>query len=125
MQSQMAPEMAHSLPAPGSYPEGVRMYPAPHYIDQPSQEALAYAPVHSASVVSPDQAQYAPQAMYAAHPPQPTQTLPSSSESDSHWRNDSVGQLSEVLGELKIDHDAFGTSPDLFLKYLISASIEH
>lgn len=116
LHSHITPEMPQGLAqsVPGTYAENVRMYPAPHYIDAHPQEALPYAQVHAPAVVPSEQAQYQTPPLYTNHPPQPAQTLgSSSSEPDDQWRSDSVTQLSEVLGELKIDPTAVGKSESL------------
>jgi hypothetical protein len=110
LQPHMSPDLSQGLAqsVPGTYADSVRMYSSPHYIDASPQEALPYAQVHAPAVGPPEHSQYQPQPLYSSHPPQPAQTLGSSSEPDDQWRSDNVSQLAEVLGELKIDHTAVG-----------------
>lgn len=110
MQPHMTTEIPHGLPhAPSTYPESVRMYAAPRYVDPAQQEGLPYAQLHSQDIVSAEQPQYSTQPIYgASHPPPPAQTLPSA-PADSPWMNGgNVSHLSDVLGVLKIDHTAVG-----------------
>lgn len=98
----MPHQMAPSLPSPGS-----GMYQTSPYADHPSQEAVHYQSMSQAQVV-PQNISYAPQRAYShssAPPPVMTMTPP---ESEPNWRNDSVSNLSDALGELKIDHTAIG-----------------
>lgn len=51
---------------------------------------------------------YAPQQAYSQAPaPPPTMTM-TPPESEPNWRTDSVANLTDALGELKIDHTAIG-----------------
>jgi len=95
------PQIAPSLPSPAS-----AMYQPSPYVDHPSQETAHYPPMSHAPVV-PQAIAYPPQQPPYSHssapPPVMTMTPP---ESEPTWRNDSVSNLSDALGELKIDHTA-------------------
>jgi len=97
------PQIAPSLPSPAS-----AMYQPSPYVDHPSQETAHYPPMSHAPVV-PQAIAYPPQQPPYSHssapPPVMTMTPP---ESEPTWRNDSVSNLSDALGELKIDHTAIG-----------------
>jgi hypothetical protein len=97
-------------PAPAaSYGDGIRMYQnaPPAYVDQHPQELPQYQAMQS-QMVQPDMP-YAPQQLYAESPSAaaPPVSL-SPPETEASWRNDSISNLSDALGELKIDHTAVG-----------------
>lgn len=95
-------QMAPSMPTPVS-----AMYQTSPYPSQHSQEALQYQPMSQPQVVQQTMSYAAPQAYSqpSAHPPAMTMTPP---ESETAWRSDSVSNITDALGELKIDHTAIG-----------------
>jgi hypothetical protein len=98
--SEIVPAL--SPPVPGTYADGMRMYQTAPYIEQPSpQDGLQY-PSIPPPPVDGQELNYQPQPMYSA-PPAPAMNSP---ESDGMWRNDNTSNLSDALGELKIDHTA-------------------
>lgn len=101
MPQGMPHQMAPSLPTPVS-----AMYQSSPYVDQQPQEAIHY---QSMSQPQPQQnMSYTSQQPYsqaAAPPPAMTMTPP---ETEPTWRGEPVSNLSDALGELKIDHTAVG-----------------
>lgn len=95
-------QMAPSIPTPVS-----AMYQTSPYASQHSQEALQYQPMSQPQVVQQTMSYSAPQAysQSSTHPPAMTMTPP---ESEPAWRSDSVSNITDALGELKIDHTAIG-----------------
>ncbi|OAK93543.1 hypothetical protein IQ06DRAFT_93612 [Phaeosphaeriaceae sp. SRC1lsM3a] len=93
-------QMAPSIPTPVS-----AMYQTSPYASQHSQEALQYQPMSQPQVVQQTMSYSAPQAysQSSTHPPAMTMTPP---ESEPAWRSDSVSNITDALGELKIDHTA-------------------
>ena len=98
MHHQMAPSM--STPVSG-------MYQTSPYAEQQSQEAIHYQSMSQPQVVQQSMSYSAPQAysQVSAPPPAMTMTPP---ESEPAWRSDSVPNITDALGELKIDHTAVG-----------------
>lgn len=95
----MHQQMAPSIPTPVS-----SIYQNSPYPDQHSHEPAHYQPMpqgvpHTMSYSAP---QSYPQ---ASAPPAMTMTPP---ESETAWRSDSVSNITDALGELKIDHTAVG-----------------
>jgi len=98
----MQHQMASSMPTPVS-----GMYQHSPYADQQAQQPMRYQ--------SMSQPQTAPQSMgypasqsytqTSAPPPAMTMTPP---ETEPTWRSDSVSNIADALGELKIDHTAVG-----------------
>ncbi|KAF2498297.1 hypothetical protein BU16DRAFT_548115 [Lophium mytilinum] len=102
--SHMGPEMANGLPppVPGTYADGMRMYQTAPYIEQHQPtEHLQYSNMPPPAVVGQDLS-YQPQPIYSA-PPAPPMDSPGS---DGVWRNDNTSNLTDALGELKIDYTA-------------------
>lgn len=98
------PSMPHIMPhqMPPNMPTPVSgIYQSSPYSDQQSQEAM-YPPMSQ-----PQQnMSYPPQQAYSqasASAPAMVMTPP---ETEPHWRSESVSSLTDVLGELKIDHTA-------------------
>lgn len=107
LQHGLPHQMAPSLPSPTP-----GMYQSSPYVDHQSQEAVHYQAMSQPQVVQQD-LNYASQQAYvqpSAPPPAMTMTM-TPPESEPHWRNDSVSNLSDALGELKIDHTAVGETP--------------
>ncbi|OSS49817.1 hypothetical protein B5807_06060 [Epicoccum nigrum] len=98
------PSMPHIMPhqMPPNMPTPVSgIYQSSPYSDQQSQEAM-YPPMSQAqqNMSYPSQQAYS---QASASAPSMVMTPP---ETESHWRSESVSSLTDVLGELKIDHTA-------------------
>jgi hypothetical protein len=90
-----------------AYADGIRMYQGGPYVDQQSPEHMQYPPMPQAQVVQQNM-NYAPHQMYAESPTTGPGVAMSPPETDGGWRNESMSNLAEVLGELKIEHNAVG-----------------
>jgi hypothetical protein len=102
--SHLGNEMAPPLPPPGSYADGMRMYQTASYIEQPQpQDHLQYSSMPP-PVVLGQALNYQPQPMYSAPAAPPME----SASPDGVWRNDNASNLTDALGELKIDYTAVG-----------------
>ncbi|KAF1940230.1 hypothetical protein EJ02DRAFT_350457 [Clathrospora elynae] len=97
---QRHPSMSlpHQIPA-------AAMYQSSPYADQHSQEPIHYQPMSQPQVVQQN-ISYAPPQNFSRPSAPPPPALMTPPESEPHWRSDSVGSLSDALGELKIDHTA-------------------
>ncbi|KAJ4985998.1 hypothetical protein SVAN01_08476 [Stagonosporopsis vannaccii] len=93
----MPQHMPQNLPTPVS-----GMYQPSPYPDQQAQDAMQYP-----AMSQPQQnMSYPPQQAYSqASGVAPTMTM-TPPETETHWRSESVSSLTDVLGELKIDHTA-------------------
>ncbi|KAH6638458.1 hypothetical protein C7974DRAFT_306488 [Boeremia exigua] len=93
----MPHQMPPNLPTPVS-----GMYQPSPYSDPQSQDAMQYPAMSQ----SQQNMSYPPQQAYSqssATAPAMVMTPP---ETESHWRSESVTSLTDVLGELRIDHTA-------------------
>jgi hypothetical protein len=107
---QSHPSMAHGMhhQMPPSMPTPVSgIYQTSPYANQQSQESLQYQSMSQPQVVQQSMSYSAPQSYSqpSAPPPAMTMTPP---ESEPNWRSDSVSNITDALGELKIDHTAIG-----------------
>jgi hypothetical protein len=106
-------QMSSSLPptpVTGTYADGMRMYQTASYVDHQPQEHMQYAPMAPPQAVQQNM-NYASQQMYPEPPssaPAMTMTPPAT---EGSWKQDSTSTLTDALGELKIDHDAIGKTP--------------
>ncbi|KAL0257401.1 hypothetical protein SLS55_008213 [Diplodia seriata] len=109
MGTEVGPLMGHPLQA--SYADAARLYQTAPYGGMPpappqSQESVHYGAMPPAPLSNPDQMKYHPQQVYQ---PQSAPSMGSSNEGEPMWRNNlDTSQLTEALGELKIDHTAIG-----------------
>jgi hypothetical protein len=109
---QRHPSIVHGLPnslqtsLPGSSAD---MYSTSSYGDQQSQESLHYQSMSQPQPVPQDMSYSVRQAYSQATAPPPVMTM-TPPISEPAWRSDSVSSLSDVLGELKIDHGGIGKS---------------
>lgn len=107
---QRHPSITHGIPhqMPPSMPTPVSgMYQSSSYEDHSPQDSIHYQNLPQSQVVQQNMS-YSNQQAYttnSAAPPAMTMTPP---ESEPAWRNESVSNLSDALGELKIDHTAIG-----------------
>lgn len=101
--------MPHQMPPAMAAPVSGMYQSSPYVEHQQPQESIHYQPMSQPQPQPVQQSMgYAAQQAYSqatAHPPIMTMTPP---ESEPAWRNDSVSNLSDALGELKIDHTAVG-----------------
>ncbi|KAH8732887.1 hypothetical protein GQ44DRAFT_600786 [Phaeosphaeriaceae sp. PMI808] len=86
------------------------MYQSSPYAEQQSQESIHYQTMSQPQVVQQNMSYSAPQvySQTSAPPPVMTMTPP---ESEPAWRTDSVSNITDALGELKIDHTAIAETP--------------
>jgi hypothetical protein len=114
----LQPHMTSAMqPAPtATYVDGMRMYQnaPPPYVDQQPQDLGQYSAMSQGQVVQQNVG-YAPQHMYAESPTSAAPVSLSPPETESSWRNESITNLSDALGELKIDHTAVGKVPRVLL----------
>jgi hypothetical protein len=102
-------QMSPSLPTPvtGTYADGIRMYQTAPYVDQQqAQEHIQYQSMPQPQVVRQN-LNYSPHQMYSEAPPPAPPVIMSPPETDGNWR-DPTSNLTEALGELKIDYTAIG-----------------
>jgi hypothetical protein len=97
----MPHQMTPSLPTPVS-----GMYQTSPYSDQQSQDSMHYSAMSQPQSVQQSMS-YQPQAYSQTSSAAPAMVM-TPPESEPHWRSESVSSLSDVLGELKIDHTAIG-----------------
>jgi hypothetical protein len=97
----MPHQMTPSMPTPVS-----AMYQTSPYSDQHSQDPMHYSAMSQPQNVQQSMS-YQPQA-YSQTPTAAPAMVMTPPESEPHWRSESVSSLSDVLGELKIDHTAIG-----------------
>jgi hypothetical protein len=97
MPHQMSPSMATPVSA---------MYQSSPYGDQQQHEPIQYQSMSQPQVV-PRHMNY-PAQTYSQPSVAPTVMTMTPPESEPAWRSDSVSNLSDALGELKIDHTAVG-----------------
>ena len=98
MHHQMTPSMPTSVSG---------MYPNPPYADQHPQEPIHYQTMSQPQAVQQSMSYSAPQPYPQASAPPPAMTM-TPPESEPAWRSDSVSNITDALGELKIDHTAVG-----------------
>lgn len=108
MTTEVGPLMGHPLQA--TYADAARLYQTAPYGGMPpappNQENVHYGGMQPAPLPNSDQMKYQPQQVY---PGQPAPGMNPSSEGEPLWRNNlDTSQLTEALGELKIDHTAVG-----------------
>lgn len=110
----LQPHMTSAMQPPqqAGYVDNMRMYQnaPPPYIDQQPQDLGQYSAVPQGQVM-PQNMGYAPQQVYDESPASAPPVSLSPPETESSWRNDSISNLSDVMGELKIDHTAVGMVP--------------
>jgi hypothetical protein len=95
---QMAPSMPTSVSS---------MYQNSPYADQQPHESIHYQPMSQPQAAPQSMGYSAPQAYSQASAPPPVMTM-TPPESEPSWRSDSVSNIADALGELKIDHTAVG-----------------
>jgi hypothetical protein len=95
---QMAPSMPTSVSS---------MYQNSPYADQQPHESIHYQPMSQPQAAPQSMGYSAPQAYSQASAPPPVMTM-TPPESEPSWRSDSVSNITDALGELKIDHTAVG-----------------
>ncbi|KAF2707536.1 hypothetical protein K504DRAFT_383460 [Pleomassaria siparia CBS 279.74] len=101
-------DISPSLPTPvtGTYADGIRLYQTAPYVDQQQpQEHVQYTPMPQPHVAQQN-LNYSPHQMYSEAPPAAPAVIMSPPETDGSWRTDPSSNLTEALGELKIDHTA-------------------
>jgi hypothetical protein len=103
---QMAHGMHHQMAPTISTPVSA-MYQTSPYANQQSQESLQYQSMSQPQVVQQTMSYAAPQAYSQSSAPPPAMTM-TPPESEPSWRSDSVSNITDALGELKIDHTAIG-----------------
>lgn len=108
---QRHPSLSHVMPhqmTPAlSTPVSAMYQPSP-YVDQQSQESIHYQAMPQSQVVQPNMNYSAQQTPYSQPPSAPPAMTMTPPESEPNWRGDNVGNLTDALGELKIDHTAVG-----------------
>lgn len=95
-------QMAPSMPTPVS-----SIYQNSPYAEQHSHEPIHYQAMSQPQAVQQPMSYSAPQAYSQAPAPPPAMTM-TPPESETAWRSDSVSNITDALGELKIDHTAVG-----------------
>ncbi|KAF2874933.1 hypothetical protein BDV95DRAFT_487038 [Massariosphaeria phaeospora] len=98
---QMPPAMP--TPVTGPYSDGT-MYQTAAYVTQQPQEHLQYPPLAQSQVAQ--QSMNYPQQTYSeAQAVAPVETI-GTPDTEASWRSDPTGNLTDALGDLKIDHTA-------------------
>jgi len=104
---QQMPPSLPPTPVTGTYADGMRMYQTASYVDQQPQEHMQYAPMAPPQVVQQN-INYTPQQMYSEPPPSAPAMTMTPPATEGSWKHESASNLTDALGELKIDHDAIG-----------------
>ena len=105
-QSVMQHGLPHQMPPPLPTPVS-SMYQSSPYVDQQPQEPVHYPPMSQPQTVQQSMSYQAQHAYTQAPAPSSVMTM-TPPASEPHWRSDSVPNLADALGELKIDHTAIG-----------------
>jgi hypothetical protein len=95
-------QMTPSMPTPVS-----GMYQNSPYGDQQPQEPIHYQNMSQPQAVQQSMSYSAPQPYPQASAPPPAMTM-TPPISEPAWRSDAVSNITDALGELKIDHTAVG-----------------
>ncbi|KAF2750916.1 hypothetical protein M011DRAFT_187759 [Sporormia fimetaria CBS 119925] len=87
-------------------PSTVYTYPESAYLEPSPQNTMHYPSLPQIQVPQQQNVSYTPQQIYAESPVSGGQTAMSPVDSDGNWRGENISNLTDALGELKIDHTA-------------------